>query len=34
MFSQICINEEMQPKYIFFKFRGPAAHKYKMIGQG
>ena len=28
MFNQICINEEMLPKYTYFKLRDPAAHKY------
>ena len=28
MFNQICINEEMLPKYTYFKLHDPAAHKY------
>ena len=28
MFHQICINEEMLAKYIYFKLHNPAAHKY------
>ena len=28
MFTQICINEEILPKYIYFKLHDPAAHKY------
>ena len=28
MFNEICINEEMLPKYTYFKFHDPAAHKY------
>ena len=28
MFNEICINEEMLPKYTYFKLRDPAAHKY------
>ena len=28
MFNEICINEEMLPKYIYFKLHDPAAHKY------
>ena len=28
MFNQICINEEMLPKYTYFKLYDPAAHKY------
>ena len=29
MFNEICINEEMQPKYTYFKILGPAAHNLK-----
>ena len=29
MFNEICINEEMLPKYTYFKLHDPAAHKYK-----
>ena len=28
MFNQICINEEMLPKYTYFKLHDPTAHKY------
>ena len=28
MFNEICINEEMLPKYTYFKLHDPAAHKY------
>ncbi len=28
MFNEICINEEMLPKYTYFKLRDHAAHKY------
>ena len=28
MFNQIYINEEMLPKYTYFKLYDPAAHKY------
>ena len=28
MFNEICINEEMQPKYKYFKLHDPTAHKY------
>ena len=28
MFNEICINEEMLPKYTYFKIHDPAAHKY------
>ena len=28
MFNQICINEEMLPKYTYFKLRDPSALKY------
>ena len=28
MFNKICINEEMLPKYTYFKLHDPAAHKY------
>ena len=28
MFNQICINEEMLPKYTNFKLHDPTAHKY------
>ena len=28
MFNEICINEDMLPKYTYFKFNDPAAHKY------
>ena len=28
MFNQICINEEMLPKYTYFKLHDPATHKY------
>ena len=28
MFNEICINEEMRPKYTYFKLHDPAAHKY------
>ena len=28
MFNQIRINEEMLPKYTYFKLYDPAAHKY------
>ena len=28
MFNEICINEEMLPKYTYFKLNDPAAHKY------
>ena len=28
MFKEICINEEMLPKYTYFKPHDPAAHKY------
>ena len=28
MFNEICINEEMLPKYTYFKLHYPAAHKY------
>ena len=28
MFNEICINEEMLPKYTCFKLHDPAAHKY------
>ena len=28
MFNQICINEEMLPKYAYFKLHDPASHKY------
>ena len=28
MFHQIYINEEMMPKYTYFKLHDPAAHKY------
>ena len=28
MFKQICINEEMLPKYTYFKLYDTAAHKY------
>ena len=26
MFNEICINEEMLPKYTYFKLHDPAAH--------
>ena len=29
IFNEICINEEMLPKYTYFKLHDPAAHKYK-----
>ena len=28
MFNEICINEEIMPKYTYFKLHDPAAHKY------
>ena len=28
MFNEVCINEEMLPKYTYFKLHDPAAHKY------
>ena len=28
MFNKICINEDMLPKYPYFKFHDPASHKY------
>ena len=28
MFNEICINEEMLPKYTYFKLHDPAAHKH------
>ncbi len=28
IFYEICINEEMLPKYTYFKLHDPAAHKY------
>ena len=28
MYNQICIHEEMLPKYVYFKLHDPAAHKY------
>ena len=28
MFNEICINEEMLPKYTYFKLHDPAVHKY------
>ena len=28
MFNEICSNEEMLPKYTYFKLHDPAAHKY------
>ena len=28
MFNQICINEEMLPKYTYFKFHDHTAHNY------
>ena len=28
MFNQICINEEMLPKYTYFKLHDPVTHKY------
>ena len=28
MFNEICIHEEMLPKYTYFKLHDPAAHKY------
>ena len=28
MFNEICINEEMLPKYTYSKLHDPAAHKY------
>ena len=28
MLNEICINEEMQPKYTYFILHDPAAHKY------
>ena len=28
LFNQICINEEMPPKYAYFKLRDPAAYQY------
>ena len=28
MFNEICIEEEIMPKYTYFKPRDPAAHKY------
>ena len=28
IFNEICINEEMLPKYTYFKLHDPAAHKY------
>ena len=28
MFNEISINEEMLPKYTYFKLHDPAAHKY------
>ena len=28
MFNEICINEEMLPKYTYFKLDDPAVHKY------
>ena len=28
MFNEICINEEMLPKYTYFKLHDPAAHTY------
>ena len=30
MFNEICINEEMLPKYTYFKLHDPAAHKYNI----
>ena len=30
MFNHICINEEMLPKYTYFKLHDPAAHKYNI----
>ena len=29
MFNEISINEEMLPKYTYFKLHNPASHKYK-----
>ena len=31
IFNQICINEEMLPRYTYFKLHDPAAHKYKVL---
>ena len=31
MFNEICINEEMLPKYTYFKLHDPAAYKYIYI---
>ena len=28
IFNEICINEEMLPKYTYFKLYDPVAHKY------
>ena len=33
MFNEICINEEILPKYTYFKRHDPAAHKYKPLRQ-
>ena len=33
MFNEICINEEMLPKYTYFKLHDPAAHKYSSISE-
>ena len=30
-FNQICINDEMLPKYTYFKLHDPVAHKYNSI---
>ena len=27
-FNEVCINEEVLPKYTYFKLHDPAAHKY------
>ena len=31
MFNVICVNEEMLPKYTYFKLHDPAAHKYNKV---
>ena len=30
MFNQICINQEMLPKYPYFKLHDPSAHEYNI----